>query len=185
MRGGDLRRERYRCVTGKKGKSVATEECVTASYCGKLAFRLLNLVCRHNFNLFGHNFINPYGGGGHTISWVFMQVRSTDLLYHMYVIPYFTVLVIYCQQFSLLRLCFPSILLFGVGAGRMQNSVRLKEVQMFTYASVDVNWDAVTSNLVFLRLSKGKCFRLLFCSKDICLQELCKIAKECLKPELQ
>lgn len=59
-----------------------------------------------------------------------------------------------------------------------------KEVQMFTYVSVDVNWGAVTSNLMFLRVNKGKCFRLLFCSKDICLQKLQKIAKEGLKAEV-
>lgn len=44
------------------------------------------------------------------------------------------------QQFSLLRI-FSSIFFFGVRADEclQQNSVRLKEVQMFAYTSVNVN----------------------------------------------
>lgn len=92
--------------------------CVATSSCWKLALRLQNLVCRHHFNGFGHNFMSPVWGGGMCKPSCEFSSKSdlpTHLLYHMYAIPYFTVLVIFCQQFPLLRLCFPSISLFGVG----------------------------------------------------------------------
>lgn len=78
MRGGHLRREKYRCATGKRAL-----ECMATSYSGKLAFGLQNLVCRHNFNSFGHNFINPYGGAHYLVNFHPSQTYSQTCVSHI------------------------------------------------------------------------------------------------------
>lgn len=56
---------------------------------------------------------------------------STDLLHQIHAAPCFVVLVVCCQQFPWLKICFSSILLFGMGVDGVlaaKKSVKLKEV---------------------------------------------------------
>lgn len=88
MRGGDLRRERYRgCQWEKTQKCFHWRVCVATSYCWKLAFGLQNLVCGHHFNFFVTISLTLMAVGG-TPSHEFSSKSSlpTDLLYHIYVL---------------------------------------------------------------------------------------------------
>lgn len=68
-------------------------------------------------------------GGGCTISHEFSSNSDlpTDLLYHIYAIPYYDVLVMYCQQFPFLRFILPQHFTFWCGS--WQNAAELCEVK--------------------------------------------------------
>lgn len=147
-----------------------------SNYSWRLAFGLQNLVSRHRFNFFGHNFTNPgtHASGGCTVSQVFIEVTST----HRPVASNICFSLLHCVTGMLPTVSFAENMLlqhFAFWCGccwdackknlwgwkKLKCSLVLKDTQMFTYVLVNVNWDAVTSNLLFLGSQQGEVFQAI------------------------